>query len=395
MKYRFFIVGLAMSAMVYAQKKELRKVEKALDRKNYSEASQILSTIEENSLEEKYKADYDYYRAAVFLESPKNVDASIDLFKNSIKLLNSAKTKGYDKVEDVDDLISVATNSISSKAQEMLNTKNLEGAADAVIYLTQLDSTNLVMKENAANLSYQIGDYDTARRFYVELLDKEYTGITSTILADNKENGQLTSFSDMEAAKIAVKSGGYINAREETTESKLGSMVTTLAYIYKQQNEDEKAKKLVTDMVAKYPNDDNLNLSKADLYLMLGDTEMYEKTIKSLKEEVKDPLVFQNLGIAAAEKQNWDQAIEYYIKSIELDPDSYVSQNNIAAAYINKGNLESTSVDQQIILYTKATNHFEKVVELKPELVSAKQSLLGLYEFLEMTEKATALKAKM
>lgn len=395
MKYRFLVMALVASALTFAQKKELKKIGKAIENIDFKKASTIFEDIEESTVEDKYKAEYTFYKASLLLGNPNRPTAKNKELQEVITLVDKSKELGYNDEDKISQIKRAASDAIFTEAQKSLSAGNKEAALESVNYLLSLDPTNQIMRENAANLAYQVGNYDSAMLNYEILVEEGYTGIEESAVATDKSNGKKVSFSSLNAAKLAESSGQYENAKKDFSESKLGALTTNLAWVYQNNGNLDKAKKLISDMLEKYPNDANLNLAKADLYLLIGENDKYEAAIKSLNQEIKDPLVFENLGIAAGEKGNWDQAIDYYKKSIDLKKDSYVSQNNIAAAYLNKGNLETTTVDQQIELYTLATGHFEKVVELKPDLSSAKQTLLGLYEFLDMTEKAAALKAKM
>ncbi len=82
-----------------------------------------------------------------------------------------------------------------------------------------------------------------------------------------------------------------------------------------------------------------------------------------------------NKGYNAAENKEYDKAISYYLRAIELNPADADAYINLGAAYYNQSNL------------TKAIRMYEKAIELNPEYADA-YSNLGL---LTMT-KATSPK---
>jgi tetratricopeptide (TPR) repeat protein len=80
--------------------------------------------------------------------------------------------------------------------------------------------------------------------------------------------------------------------------------------------------------------------------------EAYKKTIVLLPDEYE---TFSNLGLAYMGKCAYNQAIEAYKKAIELEPNDHLSLRNLGVAF--GSNLE----------YDQAIDSFQKVIELKPE----------------------------
>ncbi|BAO56676.1 tetratricopeptide repeat protein [Nonlabens marinus] len=395
MKKILIVAALAVTTIGFAQKRELRKVEKAIEDKNYSEATSEFEKINESEVESKYLADYKFYKAVTILGNPTRIAADGMQLRQVIDLLEEAESLGYSDEDQILYYEQTTADAIFSDAQKKLKSGDQKAALDNVIYLLELNPDNQKMRENAANLAYRIGEFSSAKANYEQLVKEGYTGEEETVVATGVKDGVVSTFPNKKAAEYAVMSGDFKDVRIEKSDSQLGSLITNLAWIYKNDGEVDKARKLAMDAMKNNPNDASLSTASADIYLLLGMKDEYEKAIKELNTEIKDPRVFENLGIAAGEKENWDQAIDYYNKSIELKADNFVTQNNIAVAYINKGNLDETSAEDQIKLYTMATKHLEKVVEIKPEQASAKQTLLGLYKFLEMNDKAAALETKM
>ena len=395
MRNTFLIVAIAFSTVAFAQKRELKKIEKALEDNNYEQSSSIFNEIDENSVEEKYAADYTFYKGVTMLGNPENPKASKDQLPVIIDLFQKSETLGYEDKEKVNFYLTAAKKAVLQAAQQSLEAGNTEEALSSINYLLELNPENQLLRENSAALSYQLEDYEAAKKNYEILNDEEYTGQDISIIATNAKTMEDGLFPSMKAAEIAVKSGQYVNAREERTESSIGNRTRNLAWIYKNDGDLDKAKELIESMKSKYPDDKNLNAAVPDLFLLVGDNDNYEKAITAMEEEVTDPRVYEQLGIAAGDKEDWEQAIFYYKKSINLNPDNYVTQNNIAVAYINQGNAAETSVKDQKLLFIEATDHLEKVIELKPELKSAKETAISIYEFLDMKEKAASLKSKM
>ncbi|WP_194850569.1 tetratricopeptide repeat protein [Nonlabens antarcticus] len=395
MKKIIIAVALAVSTIGLAQKRELRKVEKAIENQDIKEATEEFNGINESEVEDKYMAEYKFYKAVILLGKADAPTAKKTQLRDIITMLDDSEKSGYDEKDNLAYYRKSAADAIFKEAQTDLEAGNQKAALESVLYLLEVYPENDKMRENAANLAYGNQDFKSAQENYEKLIAKGYTGSEESIIATEVKTGIVSVFPNQQSAKMAVLSGAYKDVKTESTASQLGSMVTNLAWIYKKNDEMDKANSLIMDSLKKYPEDISLKASTPDLYLMLGMKDKYEVAVKELNTEITDPQVFENLGVAASEKENWDQAITYYTKSLEIKSDNYVGQNNIAVAYINKGNLEETTVEDQAKFYTAATTHLEKVIELKPELDSAKQTLLGLYKFLDMSDKATALEAKM
>ncbi|AZQ44637.1 tetratricopeptide repeat protein [Nonlabens ponticola] len=391
MKIKLTVLFLAVAAIGFAQKKELKKVEKAVGKGKIADARSLFNEIDESSVEEDYRLKYDYYDAVLKIGNTASIKADEKDLMAAIETLNEVESKGYD-----DDQLGVykqaAVNAVFKKAQDKLAADDKAGALEIVNYLLTQSPDNDRMRFNAANLAYQVQDFDGAKANYLVLFDKSYTGVTESIVATDVASGQTTRFPSKKSADLAVLSGSYKDVRMEKTPSDAGSIVTNLIWLTRNTEDLDAAKALFTQAESKYGNDDSFKIAKADIYLTLDMQDEYEAAVKNLSKEITDPTVFKNLAVAAASKENWDQAIDYYKKSIAIEPNDFFTQNNLATAYINKGNLETTTVDEQTELYTNATVHLEKVLELKPDLDSAKGTLISLYNALGMTEKAEKLK---
>jgi tetratricopeptide (TPR) repeat protein len=329
------------------------------------------------------------------LGNPTRIVADGNQLRSIIDLLKEAESLDYSDKDQILYYEQTTADAIFTDAQKKLKSGDEKAALGNVAYLLELNPSNQKMRENAANLAYRIGEFASAKANYEQLIKEGYTGEEESVVATGVKDGVVSTFPNKKAAEYAVMSGDFKDVRIEKSESQLGPILTNLVWLYNNDGEKEKAEKTFLDMTAKYPNDENLKIASADIYLILGMKDEYEKAVKSMNAEINDPQVFENLGVAAAEKENWDQAIDYYQKSLDIKADNFLAQNNIAVAYINKGNLDETSADDQKVLYTKATTHLEKVLELKPDQASAVQTLIGLYDFLDMKEKSAVLKAKM
>jgi tetratricopeptide (TPR) repeat protein len=169
------------------------------------------------------------------------------------------------------------------------------------------------------------------------------------------------------------------------------------------------AEATLTGLSAKFPNDKNVTLQLIDLYIKGNKNAEAQKYIKVAKES--DPnnfSLFLASGIIYLNEFKYDDAITELTKSIELKGDVYDSQYGLGAAYINKAadmfkaaneimdvKKYSEAIDQANAVYAKALPYMEKAYEIKPDDVYSMRSLQELYYRLKMTDKYTAIKAKL
>ena len=169
------------------------------------------------------------------------------------------------------------------------------------------------------------------------------------------------------------------------------------------------AEATLTGLSAKFPNDKNVTLQLIDLYIKGNKNAEAQKYIKVAKES--DPNNFSLYlasGIIFLNEFKYDDAITELTKSIELKGDVYDSQYGLGAAYINKAadmfktaneimdvKKYSEAIDQANAVYAKALPYMEKANEIKPDDVYSMRSLQELYYRLKMTDKYTAIKAKL
>jgi tetratricopeptide (TPR) repeat protein len=396
MKTKLTILFLAVASIAMAQKREMRKIEKAIESNDFSAAVEEFNSIDESDVEAKYEGPYSFYKAATTIGVSGESNASEEAVYESLNLIKKAVELGYDNEELISSYETKAKERLFSLANEKLKSNDTKGALVIVNYLSDADTSNLTMYYNAARLAYQAGEFDTAKEKYQTLIDKEYTGeevtYTAVKIADQTEekfpSKRLRDFS-------VTTSKTYTNPKDIKSASQVGSIVTNLVWLYKNEGDMDKAKGTFENALIKHPSDESLKFAMADIYLTLEMMDEYKEATESLTQEVKDPKVYDNLAISALNTKDYDQAIKYYELSIGIAPNNFVAQANLGLSYVEKGNLESTSAKDQLELYKNAIACYEKAHQLKPEDKTAISTLISLYGVFDMSDKVAEMKAKL
>ena len=202
------------------------------------------------------------------------------------------------------------------------------------------------------------------------------------------------------------------------------SIYTTLANIYYKQDKDvDKALEVYAAGRMKYPKDLNLILNQTNVFLA---ENMTEKALNNLELaaviDKENPTIFFAIGAKYNEvvddttkseemRQNaFEKATEAYNKAIELKPDYFDPNYNMGALYVNKAaatidianRLPLDAQDEYDKLKNEADDYLktclpylEKARELDPEDRSTLVSLKEIYTRLKMYDELKEVNAKL
>ena len=202
------------------------------------------------------------------------------------------------------------------------------------------------------------------------------------------------------------------------------SIYTTLANIYYKQDKDvDKAIEVYAAGRMKYPKDLNLILNQTNVFLA---ENMTEKALNNLELaaviDKENPTIFFAIGAKYNEvvddttkseemRQNaFEKATEAYNKAIELKPDYFDPNYNMGALYVNKAaatidianRLPLDAQDEYDKLKNEADDYLktclpylEKARELDPEDRSTLVSLKEIYTRLKMYDELKEVNAKL
>ncbi|MDR6968066.1 tetratricopeptide (TPR) repeat protein [Flavobacterium arsenatis] len=291
------------------------------------------------------------------------------------------------------------------------NQKKNSEAASVLHNLYLLDKKDQEKLYYAASYAVNAQDYDTALKYYEELKTLNFSGEKTLYAAVSKLNDKVEYFDNKANRDAAIKIGTHITPSEEKEPSKRGEIYKNIALILVQKGKIEEAKKAIVDARQANPDDNSLLLSEADLYLKTNDMEAYKTAINQVLE--KDPnnvdLIF-NLGVISNNNKDPKGAEKYYLRAIEINPNYANAYYNLSALKIDESQvlldqmnkLGTSAADnkkyealkkQRDAILLLVVSHLEKTVSLDDKNTAAKTTLVSVYNALEMTDKAKALKA--
>jgi len=409
---------LLVSMTVFGQKNELKTAEKAIKANNFSAAMTALNQAEGMiaNADQKTKAKFYYLKGKALYQNGANsanlekVGAAfnqlIDYEKETNKVKYSNEVAGI-----INDLINKLAANASTDYNTALSTKKVEDydkAAkefNAVYALSPRDTSYL---DNAALVYYFAKDYDNSIKSYEKLLDLHYTGIATVYAATNKENGKEVTYNDKKSRDLQVKLGLAENPRTIQKESRRENVFKYLAQNYAAKGMNDKALEILTEGRKEFPKSYSLLIDEANIYYSKGDEAKFkEKLEEAIEMNPTEPTLYYNVGVMNMNQGKTDEAIVNFKKAIELKPDYADAYNNVGAAIIDKTkpiieemNKSLSDFDkydklqaQQLAIYKDALPYYEKAYEYNKSNISTVQTLMGLYENLDMTDKSKELQA--
>jgi len=204
------------------------------------------------------------------------------------------------------------------------NPEAQNGVATVVQTMVQLSPQDTSFAYFAGTNAINAKDYPKAIGLYEDLVNIGYTGRETKFTAVSKETGEVKDFASKVDRDLFVKSGEFINPKDELTDSKRGDIIKTLATLYIEVNENEKALKVIDQALAADPNDLNIIVAQANVFLKMGERDKFFSAMRNLIDKDPDNATWHfNLGIGNAEAGNNDEAFKPYLdKALEVSPEN-------------------------------------------------------------------------
>jgi len=407
---------ILISSISYGQKKELKQAQKLIDQEFYSEALNVLNTNKDFILssDKKYHAQY-YFLNGWALKENSDYLASVNSLKKSMEIERSLRQKKY--IENANILMQQAEADLVNSAVEDNKNGNFKSASvklyDAYLMNPEKDD-NINYLYFSASSAVNSKDYDTALEYYAKLKDMGYTGVVSEYFVTPVETNIEEKVSETEY-NLFKNSKDYTNQRVGKTESRLPEIVKNIALIYVQKGEVDLAISAIKEARAINPDDVNLLLSEADLYIKLGDREKFKELMKlAVQKDPDNAILYYNLGVINGEQGEFDEAKKFYLKSLELDPSYTATYLNLVGLILegegpiveemNKlvTSRKASDLDKydqleekRVGLYKECLPYLEKLIEIDPDNIEAIKTAKNIYYTIDDIDNFKLMNAKL
>ena len=370
----FFILIFNFS---FSQKKELRKAQKLYDAGDIAGAAQILAeneSILENA-DQKVKPNYDFLKGKI-AQNNKDFVTALDLY-TAVKEVASIK-------DDVAQQMTLLSADIVNSAIDDNSNGDFKSSTEKLYLAYKIDpEQNIDYLYFAASSAVNAEMFDVALDYYIQLKDKNYTGVVTKYFVTEVESGVETEVTESEY-NLYKKSRSYENHREEDTPSRFPEVVKNIALIYAQLGDNDKAMAAVQEARVADPTDLNLILTEANIYIELGEKAKFQSLMnEAIAQDPENANLYYNLAVVTADLGEKEAARGYYEKAIEIDPNYENAYMNLVALILEA---EQDIVEQMNSLGTSAADNAKydalkkEREDLYKECIPILKSLIGIGE---------------
>lgn len=405
---------LLLSAISFGQKKEIKKADKAVNSGKITEAMSYLSQAEGllGGADNAMKSQFYLVKGKALLASAGSDVEKMKLASEAFKMAKEVDTEG-ENTNEINKQTQVIKSSLEAGASTDYKAKNYKMAANKFYTAYSLSPTDTLFLFNAALASKVGDDFDNAEIYFKRLADIGYTGMQKQFVAINKETSKEEPFVSKSSRDLMVKAGTHVKPMEKMSESKRELVLLSLAQIYMAKEKNEEALEVINQVRKDNPKDMTLIQVEADMVYKQGNIERYNELMQEMTAlDPSNPDLYNNLGVANAKLGLNDEAIKYYNKAIELNPENPGALINIAVLilsgekeYNEKMNALGTSKadyarydelkEEKIGLYRSAVPYLESALKYRKDDVDIIRTLKGIYSQLGEDAKVKEMNARL
>mgnify|MGYP001828069308 CR=1 FL=1 len=415
MKKQLILAGVFLLSVVsFGQKKEIKKADKAVDSGKITEAFNYLSEAEAllGSADNEIKSQFYLVKGKALLASAGSDVEKMKLASEAFKMAKEVDSEGKNE-SAINKETQSLKSSLEAGAAEDYNAKKYKIAASKFYTAYTISPLDTLFLFNAA-LASKIGeDYDNAEAQFKKLVDLGYTGKQKQFIAIDKETGKEEAFVSKSSRDLMIKAGTHVKPMEKMSESKRELVLLSLAQIYMAQQNEDAALKIINQVRKDNPKDMTLIQVEADMVYKAGNMERYNELMQEMIAlDPSNPDLYNNLGVANAKLGLKDEAIKYYNKAIELNPENPGALINIAVLildgekeYNEKMNALGTSKadydrydelkEEKNELYRSAAPYLESALKYRKDNVDLVRTLKGIYGQLGDDDKVKEMNTRL
>lgn len=265
--------------------------------------------------------------------------------------------------------------------------------------------TFLSTLSGAATESYHAEDYKKATDYFEKVLNIEGTKMF-------KNEIKIDTAIMFNTGLSAVNSKQYDKAIKYFTDCanygyQGNSCYSQIIKAYQLMGDTTKSISVMKEAVIKFPNDQNIQVQLINYYLTHGQiNESLNFLDKAIERDKNNPSFYFAKGGCLDKLGRQDEALQVYLKAVELKPDYGDAYYNISVIYVNRGvkqfekanavptneqaryEVEKNKADDQFKL---AIPYLENAVKYNSKDPNIKTQLKNLYYRLKMMDKYEAL----
>jgi len=322
MKTIIILAGLLLIIpTVKAQKQEIKKAERAVKLGHLADAYSYLDSAKRifAAADSKTRAHYYVVEAEMKIANKEMDMAQMESISNSLNQANKYDLSTSLKIR-IADIKSKLRDLSALAATGEFKKKNFSNAATLYKVAYQSNQDTLLFYK-AAKSHLLAKEYLQAFNAYNRLIKMGFTNSKVQYVATNIKTKKNEAFASSYKRNTAIEQGTHTKPKIVRSRSKTSELLRALTITAIQLNRSNEAVMIIDRALAKTPDDKVLLNQAFHLYNQLGDKNRVYKIMDLLiKESPNDPNLYYNLGVSCAQSNDMDKAIEFYKKTLDLNP---------------------------------------------------------------------------
>ena len=316
----------------FAQKEELKEIEKQLKKNNKTEIQNLLTTLESklNIASDDQKAAYYFYKSQheinlsnEGIDVDENRTKAIETLNQLLKFENETKSKRY-----TTDALPLKNQLLAKIVDEAIATNknsNFKKSSRLFEQAYNLNTTDTLYLFYAASDAANAKDYDFAESKFKELVKLNFDGKSNTYVATSQINGKVESFgTDKKARDLAVKTGTHVQPDLIENKSVKPVIYNNLTQILLNKQNYSEAEQFALKAVDLDKDNVNSLLNVLTLFYNTNRLDKFEEYAeKGLERFPKNEALLYNLAVINLGNNNAPVSISYFERILKENPNHF------------------------------------------------------------------------